>query len=125
MTDQKNTGDAPERITIAVDAMGGDLGPAAIVAGILGMRQRRRQRESQRTAGGFTGKLLSHHPQTSRRHRRDAERLGRCLQRRIDGNAQWEVRRMFGVVRSAVTWLCSMALNASSNWKPGGTAPNR
>ncbi|MEM6386884.1 MAG: phosphate acyltransferase PlsX [Pseudomonadota bacterium] len=34
MTDHTHTGDAPERITIAVDAMGGDLGPAAIVAGI-------------------------------------------------------------------------------------------
>ncbi|MEL7150953.1 MAG: phosphate acyltransferase PlsX [Pseudomonadota bacterium] len=34
MTDKDHTGDAPERITIAVDAMGGDLGPAAIVAGI-------------------------------------------------------------------------------------------
>ena len=34
MTDTHHTEDAPERITIAVDAMGGDLGPAAVVAGI-------------------------------------------------------------------------------------------
>lgn len=34
MTDTHPTEDAPKRITIAVDAMGGDLGPAAIVAGI-------------------------------------------------------------------------------------------
>jgi glycerol-3-phosphate acyltransferase PlsX len=34
MTDRTNIDDAPERITISVDAMGGDLGPAAIVAGI-------------------------------------------------------------------------------------------
>ena len=34
MTDLQKSGGAQERITIAVDAMGGDLGPAAIVAGI-------------------------------------------------------------------------------------------
>ncbi|MEM7719775.1 MAG: phosphate acyltransferase PlsX [Pseudomonadota bacterium] len=34
MTDKSKNTEAPERITIAVDAMGGDLGPAAIVAGI-------------------------------------------------------------------------------------------
>ncbi|MGR3513399.1 MAG: phosphate acyltransferase PlsX [Paracoccaceae bacterium] len=34
MTDTEHRTTAPERVTIAVDAMGGDLGPAAIVAGI-------------------------------------------------------------------------------------------